>query len=204
MKINKLFKKKIQNWKEIEKKIELLPSTKQRGDAFEEFAYVYFNLNKTLYQISEVYMEKNIPLKYKRKFDLEKKDCGVDGLIIHNDGTATAYQVKFRTNRQKPSYDELSKFWVEAKKTDHHLTVANCYSLSRLCGKHKKHLSLLVDEFDSLSNEFFKESPLLPVEIVLAPAWWFHNEGITFDEDFFYHPAKRVEMERKMEQVPSC
>lgn len=41
----------------------------------------------------------------------------------------------------------------------------------------------------------------LPVDIVLHPSWWFHNAGITFDEDFFYHPAKRVESERQMEQV---
>lgn len=157
MKVNELLKKRIKSWKEIEKQIELLPTTKQRGDAFEKFVYVYFIINKTLYQISEVYYEKNIPLKYKKKFDLEKKDCGVDGLIIHRDGTATGYQAKFRTNRQKPSYDELAKFWVEAKKTDYHLTIANCYSLSRLCGKHNKHLSLLVDEFDSLSDEFFSK-----------------------------------------------
>jgi hypothetical protein len=42
---------------------------------------------------------------------------------------------------------------------------------------------------------------MLPVEIVLAPAWWHRHEGVTFDEDFFFHPAKRVEMERKMEQT---
>lgn len=47
----------------------------------------------------------------------------------------------------------------------------------------------------------FSHSPILPVDIVLAPAWWYHNEGITFDEDFFYNPAKRVEAERKMEKV---
>jgi hypothetical protein len=43
--------------------------------------------------------------------------------------------------------------------------------------------------------------PLLPVEIVLHPSWWHAHAGITFDEDFFYHPAKRVESERKMEAV---
>ena len=43
------------------------------------------------------------------------------------------------------------------------------------------------------------ENPMLPVEIVLGPAWWYHHEGITFDEDFFYHPTRRVEVERKME-----
>jgi len=42
---------------------------------------------------------------------------------------------------------------------------------------------------------------MLPVEIVLGPAWWFHHEGITFDEDFFFHPARRVEVERKMERA---
>jgi hypothetical protein len=44
-------------------------------------------------------------------------------------------------------------------------------------------------------------SPLLPVDIVLHPSWWHHHEGITFDEDFFFHPARRVEVERQMEGV---
>jgi hypothetical protein len=47
----------------------------------------------------------------------------------------------------------------------------------------------------------FANRVILPADIVLAPAWWFHNEGITFDEDFFYDPARRVEAERKMEKV---
>ena len=42
---------------------------------------------------------------------------------------------------------------------------------------------------------------LLPAEIVLAPSWWYKNTGITFDRDFFFHPARRVEAERKMEQA---
>ena len=42
---------------------------------------------------------------------------------------------------------------------------------------------------------------ILPVDIVLAPEWWFHNEKITFDEDFFYHPHRRVEAEQQMEQA---
>jgi len=41
----------------------------------------------------------------------------------------------------------------------------------------------------------------LPVDVVLHPSWWFAHAGITFDEDFFFHPAKRVESERRMEQV---
>jgi len=42
---------------------------------------------------------------------------------------------------------------------------------------------------------------LLPVDIVLAPEWWNRHEGISFDKDFFFHPARRVEDEQKMEKV---
>ena len=41
----------------------------------------------------------------------------------------------------------------------------------------------------------------LPVEIVLHPSWWHKHTGMIFDEDFFFHPSKRVEAERKMEKV---
>ncbi len=43
--------------------------------------------------------------------------------------------------------------------------------------------------------------PLLPVEVVLAPEWWHLHAGICFDPDFFFHPARRVEDERKMDRV---
>ena len=46
-----------------------------------------------------------------------------------------------------------------------------------------------------------KDTPLLPVEIVLAPDWWHAHAGIDFGPDFFFHPRCRVEAERKMEQV---
>ena len=44
-------------------------------------------------------------------------------------------------------------------------------------------------------------TPMLPVDIVLHPSWWHRHAGITFDEDFFFHPARRVEVERRMETV---
>ncbi len=49
-------------------------------------------------------------------------------------------------------------------------------------------------------NPLKLERPL-PVDIVLSPSWWYKHTGITFDEDFFYHPIRRVETEQKMEQV---
>lgn len=53
-------------------------------------------------------------------------------------------------------------------------------------------------------NDFFRHpllhNQMLPVDIVLHPSWWHHHAGITFDEDFYYHPKKRVETERAMER----
>ncbi|MBN1589682.1 MAG: hypothetical protein JW888_09215 [Pirellulales bacterium] len=45
------------------------------------------------------------------------------------------------------------------------------------------------------------QNEMLPVDIVLGPAWWHRHEGISLDEDFFFHPARRVEAERKMEKA---
>ncbi len=44
-------------------------------------------------------------------------------------------------------------------------------------------------------------NPLLPVDVVMGPEWWHKHAGICFDRDFFFHPARRVEDERRMEQV---
>jgi len=52
-----------------------------------------------------------------------------------------------------------------------------------------------------MQKDISLKNQLLPVDIVLAPAWWYHNEGVTFDEDFFYNPARRVEVERQMERA---
>ena len=132
MKYSSIFQKKYSSWKELEKVIEALPTPKQRGDAFEEFVFAYMNIKKQLYQVKEVFMSTEIPAKYLTKYKIEKKDSGVDGLIIRNDDKAAAYQVKFRTGREKPSYSDLTKFWQEGKHTDFNYTIANCYSVTDL------------------------------------------------------------------------
>lgn len=46
----------------------------------------------------------------------------------------------------------------------------------------------------------FIQSEILPVDFVFHQSWWNKHAGIIFDEDFYYHPLKRVEAERQMEQ----
>lgn len=53
---------------------------------------------------------------------------------------------------------------------------------------------------DHYKNPFICSEPL-PVDMVFHPSWWHRHAGIVFDEDFFYHPLKRVEAEMRMENV---
>jgi hypothetical protein len=52
----------------------------------------------------------------------------------------------------------------------------------------------------SARDQALRSGPL-PVEVVFHPSWWHKHAGISFDEDFFYDPRRRVEDERKMERV---
>ena len=45
------------------------------------------------------------------------------------------------------------------------------------------------------------QNEMLPVDVVLGPPWWHRHEGLSFDEDFFFHPTHRVEVERRKEQA---
>jgi predicted helicase len=110
MKYHNFLKKKLSNWRELELQIESLPTTKERGDVFEQFVYLYLIIKKNLYQIAEVYPEKEIPLKYRKKFKLEKSDCGVDGLIIFDSGQSAGYQVKFRPSIIGSKFSHIKTF----------------------------------------------------------------------------------------------
>lgn len=53
---------------------------------------------------------------------------------------------------------------------------------------------------DYYKNPLIRSQPL-PVDVVFHPSWWNKQAGIIFDEDFFYHPLKRVEVEKQMESI---
>jgi len=153
---HELLKQQYNEFKDLEEKIEKLPTTTGKGEVFEQFVFAYLCIKKDLYQISNVYRAKDIPNELRKKYHLENNDCGVDGLVILNNGKIAAYQVKFRTNRLTPPYAELAKFWIEAKYTDFNYTIANCYYLTKLAQKQEKHLNILIDEFESLDRSFFQ------------------------------------------------
>lgn len=154
-----ILKAKYGSWKELEDAISTLPTTVERGDAFEDFTYAYFTLKKQLYQIDAIYTSKEIPQKYREQYkigNLQHHDSGVDGFIILEGGKSFAYQCKFRVGRVKPTYEELTKFWSDARYCDYCCTVANSYSVSSLSDKHEQNLSILVNDLDALDADFFE------------------------------------------------
>jgi superfamily II DNA or RNA helicase len=155
--MNSIFKEKYTSWPDLEKGIESLETPNERGEVFEEFALAYFKIRSTYHQVAEVWRVRDIPSRILSRLQIERSDAGIDGLIRHFDGTFTGYQVKFRSNRQKPSYSELTKFWQEARHCDYHLTFASCTELTDLAGKNPKHLQILGLELDELDQLFFDE-----------------------------------------------
>ena len=55
-----LNKSAFKSWEELEPYIKGLPTTKDRGDAFEEFAYLYFKYHNDLYDIKKIYSHDEI------------------------------------------------------------------------------------------------------------------------------------------------
>ena len=156
MYFHKIFAKKHNSWIALEKEIESLPTPNDRGEVFEQFVYLYLLIHNDYYQISEVYREKDIPLKHKEKLKLEKTDYGVDGIFIKRDGTYTAFQAKFRTNRGTPTVRELSTFWTEGEYADYRCIVANCEDLPKVSQKKSGSIQILARDFDKLGNNFFE------------------------------------------------
>jgi predicted helicase len=150
---------KQESWFQLESKLEDLTDNKEKGDLFEYFAYFYLHYNSHLYDIEEIYCPivdgKPFPKKILDQLKLETKDNGVDGVYITTKGKYIAWQAKFRSKRATLTARELSTFWAEAEYADYRLIISNTSKLPTVAGKKSGHLSLLVDHFEGLKDDFF-------------------------------------------------
>ena len=161
---NDLLKEEFICWEDLEKQIAKIEDNKEKGDVFEEFTYAYFRLNKDIYEISDVYMSKDIPQNIIERLKLENTDHGVDGVLVTDDDKLIAYQVKFRSDRSSPSYKELSTFWTESEYADYRCIVSNCFELVQISDKKKHQFTILLDQFLRLNSQFFKNLNILTNE----------------------------------------
>ena len=158
MKFHEIFTKKKYNcFEELEKEISKLATNKEEGDVFEQFVKLYFLLNRQFFQIKEVFLFSELPYELKKKLRLEKKDYGVDCVIIFNDNKIAGVQVKFRSKRELVTYRELSTFLSESFKTDYKYIVSNSYDIPKAVKKHKNIMTILVNTFEELDTLFFNE-----------------------------------------------
>src|SRR5680860_1157897 len=98
--LSQILESGIQDWGTLEAKIISLPTEQKRGEGFEEFCHAFFTLHKDLYQAQNVWRGPDIPQHILQKLGTPTfQDRGIDGLLQHHDGTITAYQAKFRSNR---------------------------------------------------------------------------------------------------------
>jgi predicted helicase len=157
--MNKIFNTKYTSWREIEQVIASIEGTKEKGDAFEEFVYFYLQYNSDLYQVKELHCPaatgKAFSVDVLRKLKLEKKDHGVDGVLITAQDKWIAFQAKFRSNRLSLSYDELATFWTEAEYANGRLIITNSQSLPSFAEKKAGHSAVMSNILDDLDEEFF-------------------------------------------------
>ncbi len=126
----------VTTFSELETRIAALPDALPKGDAFEVFAEAYLATQRK-HDAAEIWPGKTVPLKVLTQLALPQNDYGVDGVFKTVLGEFNAYQVKFRTNRPKLTWRELSKF----------IGLADCPQI------HSRVLITNCDEFDSTLNK---------------------------------------------------
>ncbi|MEK4164859.1 DEAD/DEAH box helicase family protein [Bacillus sp. FSL W8-0672] len=144
------------SWIELENELESIELNTEKGDLMEYFAKFYLEYFSSLYEINKVFMRHEIPEEIIDTLKLEATDRGVDGVYIRNDGKLVAYQVKFRTNREQPTYRELATFWTESEYADYRLIFSNANSLPIENVRRKKQMAVLGNDLDNLDSSFFE------------------------------------------------
>src|SRR5262249_53664161 len=147
----------ITTWDDLEHVIGNLASQQERGEAFEEFCFAYLHLHKDFYQATQVWRFRDVPDDVLTRLGCSsRQDAGIDGILLHYDGTLTAYQAKFRVDRSDiPSQRELSTFYMVSDRVDFRLIISNVDDLPRVARERKSHGQLLIDDLLKLDASFF-------------------------------------------------
>ena len=91
-----VLRKRYHSWDQLEAQINALPTTKQKGDAFEQFMYCFIKIFSVRFDTKDVYLTKDAPENLLSKYDITRSDAGVDGILVTNSGKVIALQAKFR------------------------------------------------------------------------------------------------------------
>lgn len=158
--MNEIFKTRYRYWQEVEAAISLLPTTVERGNAFEQFASFYFKFFDNLYGLDRVIFPKEtgqgFPPDIIERLNLGTSDYGIDGVCETVDGELMAVQAKFRSDRHTITYTEVSTFWSEAYAAERRLIFTNSVEVTRVSARRPGHVEVTLAHLAALEDDFFE------------------------------------------------
>ena len=141
---------------ELEQRIERLPTSREKGDAFEVFAEAYLTTQR-LAQARNVWPFAALPLPVSQRLLLDTgRDMGVDGVIETPLGQYDAYQVKFRSGRPRLTWDELSTFMGLTDRVSQRILFTNCDDFPALMNDRAGFFCIRGSDLDRLERRDFE------------------------------------------------
>ncbi len=152
--------KSVTSFHKLEKRIENLQAIKSKsaetnkGDAMEVFVEALLNTDETIAAKKVFPSLKQTPAIIRKKLNVKPKDKGIDGIFINKEDEIVAYQVKFKTGREKVPYPEIAKFNNQSKLADKRYLIGNSNKIHEeyINYDRNKNLSFKGYDFDNLSE----------------------------------------------------
>lgn len=149
------FVENVDSWNQLEKKISLLPTEKERGDVFEIFAK-YFLILQPEYNFENVWFANEAPQESQEHLGQKGQDIGIDLIAMTYDKKIWAIQVKFRSKISSIiSYRELSTFLATGYRADFKLIITNTDDVTRHIKNRKDVGQILAGQLNNLNKDFF-------------------------------------------------
>ena len=139
----------LSTFSELESRIAMLKSEKERGDAFEVFVEAYLNNDESA-QADEVWVVGKVPTEILAKLNLPASDYGYDGVFRTRLGELIPYQAKFRTGRTALPYRELSTFFGISEKAERRVVITNSVGISEVAKSRTNFNATRGTDFDRL------------------------------------------------------
>jgi len=147
----------LSNFAELEERISELPTTLEKGDAFEIFAEAYFFTQK-IEQAEEVWPFKSVPSSTREDMSLgtNQQDMGVDGVYKTTSGQYNAYQAKFRTRRPSLTWREISTFMGLTDNVNQRVLFTNCNDMPSVINDRTGFHCIRGNDLDRLQKNDFE------------------------------------------------
>jgi predicted helicase len=139
---------------DLEDRINALLTPQERGAAFEVFAEAYLATQRVP-QAKEVWPIGTESLELRQRLVLPATDKGIDGLILAEDDQFTAYQVKFRQDRQTILWNDLGNFFGLADRVPQRLVFTNAYEVGETATERLGFMAVRGADLDELDAQDF-------------------------------------------------